>query len=129
MFIYKIQLSQEDILVGYTYRSIAKKRWGHLVCGKNSLTSCTLYNRMRVLNISPTELRLEILEVIEDSDTMHERRDHWSRKLGANLDECRAHMYIDGETVISKRNMECECQEKEFSRRSRIGKPYLLTFD
>ena len=30
------------------------------------------YNRMRVLNISPTELRLEILEVIEDSDTMHQ---------------------------------------------------------
>ena len=129
MFIYKIQLSQEDIFVGYTYRSIAKKRWGHLVCGKNSLTSCTLYNRMRVLNISPTTLRLEILEVIEDGETMHERRDYWSRKLGANLEECRANMYIDGETVISKRNMECHCKEKEVVRKSQVGKPYLLTFD
>ncbi len=35
MFIYKIQLTNEDIFVGGTYRSIAKKRWGHRVCAKN----------------------------------------------------------------------------------------------
>lgn len=127
MFIYKIQLTNEDIFVGGTYRSIAKKRWGHRVCAKNALTTCSLYNKIRVLKIDPLSIELCILEVLNDYTNMEERRRYWIRKLGATLEECRAYKYIDGDTVISKRNMECEC--RRIKNDAPIGEPYLLTFD
>ena len=66
MYIYKIELSQDDIFIGSTSRSIAKKRWGHMISGKNYFTSCSLYNRMRILDICPTTLNLEIIEEISN---------------------------------------------------------------
>jgi hypothetical protein len=127
MFIYKITLSNTDIFVGSTYRSIANKRWGHRVCAQNALSSCSLYNKIRVLNIDPLLIQLEVLEEVNDYNLMDERRIYWIKREGATLQECRAHKYIDGDMVISRRNMECECRRIKYN--TPIGEPYLLTFD
>tara|TARA_R110001592_G_scaffold182129_1_gene425160 strand:+ start:1168 stop:1416 length:249 start_codon:yes stop_codon:yes gene_type:complete len=82
---------------------------------------------MRVLNICPTTLNLEIVENIEDYNNLEERRLYWKKKLNAQLEECRAHSYIDGENVIRKRNMECRCSEATSD--IPMGDPILLTFD
>ena len=127
MFVYKIVLNDDFRFVGNTLQSIIRKRFGHRVCAKNIYTSCSLYKKIRELDIEPNSIELEILEELDESDDLDTRLAYWKKIENANLDECRAHFYIDGRMIIRKSNMGCRC----IIEKTNIvkGKPYLMTFD
>jgi len=127
MFIYKVELNKDFRFVGSTVRSIKRKRFGHRVCAKNLSTCCSLYNKIRELNIEPTTINLEVLEKFKKGDDMTNRLAYWKKKENSNLTECRAHLYIDGKTIIKKSNMGCKCNDPPLILKP--GIPYLLTFD
>tara|TARA_R110000772_G_C13064030_1_gene415610 strand:- start:224 stop:607 length:384 start_codon:yes stop_codon:yes gene_type:complete len=127
MFIYKIIVNDKYRFVGSTVRSIKRKRFGHKVCAKNISTCCTLYKKIRELEIEPTTIDLVVLEKFNKGEDMTTRLTYWRKKENSNLDECRAHLYIDGKTIIKKSNMSCCCNMEQ----TKIikGKPFTLTFD
>tara|TARA_R110000764_G_scaffold4398_2_gene18128 strand:+ start:256 stop:639 length:384 start_codon:yes stop_codon:yes gene_type:complete len=127
MYIYKIVINDKYRFVGSTVRSIKRKRFGHKVCAKNLSTCCTLYKKIRELDIEPTIIDLEVLEKFNKGEDMTNRLIYWKKKEDSNLDECRAHLYIDGKTIIKKTNMCCECNNIPIHLTK--GKPFLLTFD
>ena len=125
MLIYKITLSHDNIFVGSTIMNLTNKRWGHRVCAKNNSSSCSLYKKIRELNIEPTTINLELLEEIDGQDE-EVKLFYWKKKEGANLNECRAGLFIDENMTIKKSNMGCVCDS---STKITPGKPFLLTFD
>ena len=127
MYIYKIVLNKDYRFVGSTVRRINRKRFGHRVCAKNLSTFCSLYRKIRDLKIEPTSINLEVLESLNDEDDLDAKLIYWKKIEKANLDECRAHLYIDGKVIIRKRNMSCRCNKKEDLMIK--GKPYIMTFD
>lgn len=125
MFIYQIRLDKKNLFVGSTKRTIIRKRFGHRVCAKNVATYCSLYKKIRQLEIEPTSINLEILEVISE-DNLDTRLNYWKNKMKPNLNECRAGLFIDGDMVIKKRNMTCICNRVD---RVVEGKPFVVSFD
>tara|TARA_R110000822_G_C15137040_1_gene475776 strand:- start:98 stop:481 length:384 start_codon:yes stop_codon:yes gene_type:complete len=126
MYIYKIVLNKDFRYVGSTVRSIKRKRFGHRVCAKNTSTYCSLYKKIRELDIEPTSIDLKILEKLSPEDDIDIKLAYWEKKENSNLLECRAHLYIDGKVIIKKTNMACNCNTTD----TKIikGEPYLLTF-
>ena len=125
MYIYKIRLDDNNLFVGSTKRTIIRKRFGHRVCAKNQSTYCSLYKKIREMEIEPTSLNLEILERVYN-DNLDTRLTYWKNVLKPNLNECRASLFIDGEMTIKKNNMTCICNNVN---RVVEGKPFLVSFD
>ena len=124
MLIYKIEVSEDFRFVGSTVGTIKRTRFAHRVCAKNRATFCTLYKKIRELEIEPTSIDLSVLEEV-DIDDVDTKLIYWRKKENSNLEECRSHLYIDGNTVIKRTNMGCECGVAEIIK----GKPFLMTFD
>jgi hypothetical protein len=127
MYIYKIELNEDFRFVGSTMRTIKRKRFGHKICAKNIFTGCSLYKKIRELEIEPTSINLEVLESLNEEDDSETRLLYWKKKENSNLDECRAHLYIDGKVIIKKSNMSCSCNTKKLKEIK--GKHYILRFD
>ena len=127
MYIYKIVVNEDYRFVGSTIRTITRKRFGHRVCAKNTSTYCSLYKRIRELEIEPTAIDLVVLEKLTESDDADNKLAYWIKKEQPNLLECRADLYIDGNVTIKKTNMSCCCNVEQ----TKIikGKPFTLTFD
>ena len=125
MFIYKIVLNEDFRFIGSTVGTIKRTRFAHRVCAKNGATFCTLYKKIRELDIEPTSIDLEILEQIIDKDDIDTKLIYWRKKENCNLEECRSHLYIDGSNIIKRTNMGCMCGVAEIVK----GKPFLMTFD
>lgn len=127
MYIYKIVVNDTFRFVGSTVRTIKRKRFGHRVCAKNISTCCSLYKKIRELEIEPTSINLELLETLNEEDDWETRLIYWRKKEQSNLHECRAHLYIDGQVIIKKSNMSCICNNQPQKKNKR--KPFLLSFD
>lgn len=127
MIIYKIIVNDDFRFVGKTVRTITRKRFGHRVCAKNISTYCSLYKKIRELEIEPTSINLEVLETLSEEDDWETRLIYWRKIEESNLDECRAHLYIDGKVVIKKNNMGCTCNTEP----TKIikGSPFIVRFD
>lgn len=127
MYIYKIVVNEDYRFVGSTIRTITRKRFGHRVCAKNTSTYCSLYKKIRELEIEPTSIDLEVLEELDPGDDIDVKLAYWKKKENSNLLECRAHLYIDGKVIIKKTNMACKCNVEK----TKIikGEPYILRFD
>ena len=126
MIIYKIILNEDFRFVGSTMSSIKRKRFAHKICAKNILTCCSLYKKIRELDIEPTSINLEVLEIVKD-DNIVNRLAFWKKEEKSNLDECRARMYTDSNAVIKKTNMGCECNN--IPLKIGPGKLFGVTFD
>lgn len=126
MKIYKIVLSAENIFVGSTVKNLTNKRFGHVICAKNNSSSCSLYKKIRELKIEASTIKLELLEEIDEGDE-EVKLIYWKKREKTNLDECRAGLFIDGNTIIKKSNMSCICS----THQTKIipGKPFVLNFD
>ena len=127
MIIYKIVLNEEFRYVGSTIRTIRNKRFGHRVCAKNLSSCCSLYKKIRELNIEPTSIDLEIIEELSDEEDCASRLMYLKKIYNSNLQECRSHLYIDGRLIIRKSNMGCECVKK--NKVKITGKPVVVRFD
>ena len=127
MIIYKIVLNEEFRYVGSTIRTIRNKRFGHRVCAKNPSSCCSLYKKIRDLNIEPTSIDLEIIEELNDNEDCVSRLMYLKKIHNSNLQECRSDLYIDGRLIIKKSNMGCECVKK--NKKIITGKPYIMRFD
>lgn len=127
MIIYKITLDENNKYVGRTSKTIARKRFGHRVCAKNISTYCSLYKRIRELEIEPTSIDLVVLETLTENDDADNKLAYWIKKEQPNLLECRADLYIDGNVTIKKTSMSCRCNIEQ----TKIikGKPFIVTFD
>ena len=124
MLIYKIELNEDFRFIGSTAGTIKRTRFACRVCAKNGSTFCTLYKKIRELKIEPTSIDLEILEEV-DIDDVDTRLLYWRKKENCNLEECRSALYVDGNTIIKRTNMGCECGREKII----IGKPFVMRFD
>tara|TARA_R110001592_G_scaffold249203_1_gene511701 strand:- start:5 stop:379 length:375 start_codon:yes stop_codon:yes gene_type:complete len=124
MFIYKIELNDDFRFVGSTAGTIKRTRFACRVCAKNRATFCTLYKKIRELDIEPTSIDLKILEEV-NADDVDTKLIYWRKKENCNLEECRSSLYVDGNIIIKRTNMGCMCSVNEIVK----GKPFLMTFD